>query len=48
MPTKTELETKIKALEQCLTNNPNHPARTTIEADLRSLRTQLEYADYDN
>jgi hypothetical protein len=48
MPTKTELETKIKALEQCLTDNPNHPDRITIEADLRNLRTQLENVDYDN
>lgn len=30
-------QTKITELEQWLQDNPNHPDRTTIEADLRRL-----------
>jgi hypothetical protein len=44
--TKQQLKNKIKDLEFWLENNLGHPDRTTIETDLRNLRTQLEYDEY--
>lgn len=45
--TRKQIQNKIAELEQWLKDNPNHPNRVTVESDLRTLYTNLEYFEHD-
>ena len=45
--TKTQIESRIVEMQNCLVQYPHHPNRVDIETDIRNLQTRLQYQDYE-